>query len=55
MNEAEKIKELRNLSGASLLECKKALRRCGGDINLALVELRKRGNEPPDPEPAIID
>lgn len=41
---AEMVKELRESSGASLLECKKALLRCGGDMEQALVSLREQGN-----------
>lgn len=50
-DEAAKVKELRHKSGASLLECKKALRRCGGNERRALAELRNPGHEPPEPEP----
>lgn len=49
-DEAAKVKELRYKSGAGLLDCKRALRRCGGDIRLALAELRNTGDEPPEPE-----
>ncbi len=55
MDEAEKIKELRHLSGAGLLKCKKVLERCGGDLDRALAELQERGDGPPEPEPEIID
>lgn len=55
MNEAATIKELRRMSGASLLGCKKALQRCGGDVNLALAQLRERDDEPPEPEPEPVD
>lgn len=35
------VKELRERTGLGLLECKKALATCGGDIELAIEELRK--------------
>lgn len=35
------VKELRERTGLGLLECKKALAACGGDIELAIEELRK--------------
>lgn len=54
-DKAEKIRELRYKSGAGLLECKRALRRCGGDEHLALAELRNSGDEPPDPEPEPVE
>lgn len=41
----ELIKELRNLTCASIAECKKALHECEGDIKKAAVLLRKRGLE----------
>jgi len=53
--EAQKVKELREKSGAGLLECAKALRRCGGDAHLALLELRRGGDEPPEPEPETVE
>lgn len=53
-SEASKVKELRSSSGASLLECKKALLRCGGDVTLALAELRKGDKGPPEPEPDTV-
>ena len=54
-DEAEKIRKLRFESGAGLLACKRALRRYGGDVRLALAELRKRGDEPPEPEPETVE
>ncbi len=39
------IKELRNLTGASIAHCKKALEETGGDIQKAIVWLRKYGLE----------
>jgi elongation factor Ts len=38
---AAQVKELRERTGLGLLECKKALAACGGDIELAIEELRK--------------
>jgi elongation factor Ts len=40
---AELVKKLREMSGAPMMECKKALEETGGDLEKALVELRKRG------------
>jgi len=54
-DEANDVKHLREESGASLLECKKALRRCGGDMYLALIDLQKRGDGPPEAEPEVLD
>lgn len=39
----EKIKELREMSGAGLMDCKKALAETGGDIEAAIDFLRKKG------------
>lgn len=39
----EKIKELREISGAGLMDCKKALTETGGDIEGAVEWLRKKG------------
>lgn len=41
----ESIKELRNLTSASMAECKKALSETSGDVSKAVVLLRKRGLE----------
>jgi elongation factor Ts len=38
---AAQVKELRERTGLGLLECKKALAACGGDIEQAIEELRK--------------
>ena len=35
------VKELRERTGLGLLECKKALAACDGDVELAIEELRK--------------
>ncbi|MEB3237637.1 MAG: translation elongation factor Ts [Candidatus Sericytochromatia bacterium] len=40
---AAKVKELRELTGAGMMECKKALVETGGDVQKAVDELRKRG------------
>ncbi|OGO43152.1 MAG: elongation factor Ts [Chloroflexi bacterium RBG_16_58_8] len=37
------IKELRETSGAGVMECRSALISCGGDIEKALAKLRERG------------
>jgi len=40
---AEQVKKLREISGAPMMECKKALEEAGGDIEKAYTILRKRG------------
>ena len=40
---AQLVKELREKSGAGLMDCKKALEETGGDINQAVQVLRKKG------------
>ena len=40
---ANLVKELRDLTGAGMMECKKALLSTNGDIALAVEELRKKG------------
>jgi elongation factor Ts len=40
---AATVKKLREMSGAPMMECKKALEAVGGDLELAFTELRKRG------------
>ncbi len=42
---SEQIKELRNQTGISVMQCKKALEETGGDMEKALVVLRKKGAE----------
>ena len=37
------VKELREKSGAGMMDCKKALAACGGDMEKAMTELRKAG------------
>ena len=39
----EKIKELREKTGAGMVECSKALKESNGDIELAVEILRKKG------------
>ncbi len=41
----ELIKELRDRTGVSVMECKKALEETGGDIEKALVVLRKKSGD----------
>ena len=43
MTTSEMIKQLRERTGAGMLDCKKALEACGGDIEKAIEELRKKG------------
>lgn len=40
---AQQVKELREKTGAGLMECKKALQEAGGDVDAAVTVLRKRG------------
>src|SRR4030042_474742 len=40
---AEVVKKLRDISGAPMMECKKALEEAGGDQEKAFTVLRKRG------------
>lgn len=42
---SEQIKELRDTTGISVMQCKKALVEAGGDMEKALVILRKKGGE----------
>lgn len=41
----EQIKELRDMSGVSIMQCKKALEEAGGDIKKAIVILQKKSGE----------
>jgi len=41
--DAKSVKELRNISGAGMMECKKALDKADGDIEAALKFLREQG------------
>jgi elongation factor Ts len=40
---ANMVKELRDKTGISMMECKAALAECGGDMEKAVVVLRKKG------------
>nr|YP_010904068.1 translation elongation factor Ts [Caulacanthus ustulatus]WCH57319.1 translation elongation factor Ts [Caulacanthus ustulatus] len=40
---AEYVKELRSKTGAGMMDCKKALQASGGDMELAVENLRKKG------------
>lgn len=40
---AKNVKELRNKTGAGMMNCKKALQASNGDINLAIESLRQQG------------
>lgn len=40
---AEQIKELREASGAGILDCRKALEESGGDMDKAIIFLREKG------------
>lgn len=45
---ASQVKELRERTGAGMMECKKALEASAGDINRAIEELRKKGRAKAD-------
>lgn len=40
---AQQVKELREITGAGMMDCKKALEECNGDIEKAIDFLRKKG------------
>ena len=40
---AATVKGLRDRTGLGMMECKKALNECGGDIEKAIIILRKKG------------
>ena len=40
---ADQVKQLRDMTGAGMMECKKALAETGGDLNKAVDALRKSG------------
>lgn len=42
---SEVLKQLRDATGISVMQCKKALEEAGGDMEKALVILRKKGSE----------
>jgi len=39
----EQVKELRDMTGVSIMQCKKALEESGGDISKAVIILQKKG------------
>ncbi|MEK7120742.1 MAG: elongation factor Ts, partial [Patescibacteria group bacterium] len=41
----KEIKELRDATGISVMQCKKALEEVGGDLEKALIILRKKSSE----------
>ncbi len=41
----EQIKELRDKTGVSVMQCKKALEEAGGDMDKAMIILRKKGSD----------
>ena len=43
LNNMENIKQLREMTGAGMVDCKKALDEAGGDLNQAVEILRKKG------------
>lgn len=43
VNEAEMVKELRGITGAGIMDCRRALQETKWDIQQAIDELRKRG------------
>ena len=43
MISAQQVKELRESTGAGMMDCKKALVECNGDMEKAIVWLRERG------------
>lgn len=45
---AQLVKELRERTGAGMMECKKALTATGGDIEKAIEEMRKSGQAKAD-------
>ena len=42
---AADVKKLRDLTGAGMMDCKKALAEANGDIEKAIEELRKKGQK----------
>ena len=43
MISAKEVNELRNKTGAGMMDCKKALTECNGDIEKAIDWLREKG------------
>ena len=54
-SQSESVKELRTLTGLGLLECKKLLAQCDGDIARVLELLRKGSEGPEEPEPEPVE
>ncbi|MDV7398953.1 elongation factor Ts, partial [Arthrospira platensis SPKY1] len=48
------VKELRERTGAGMMECKKALREVGGDIEAAVELMRKAGQAKADKKASRI-
>ena len=42
---AKDVKQLRDMTGAGMMDCKKALKEAGGDIDKAIEHLRKKGQK----------
>ena len=40
---AKQVKELRDITGAGMLDCKKALEQTNGDVEKAVIYLREKG------------
>jgi hypothetical protein len=51
----EMVKELRDLSGAKMMECKRVLQESDGDMKLALTRLLDGEDGPAEPEPEPVD
>nr|YP_009295787.1 elongation factor Ts [Schimmelmannia schousboei]AOM64722.1 elongation factor Ts [Schimmelmannia schousboei] len=51
---AQYVKELRNKTGAGMMDCKKALQDSEGDINIAIESLRKKGLASADKKSARV-
>ena len=45
---AQMVKELRDRTGAGMMDCKKALKECNGDVDLAISMMRKAGQAKAD-------
>ena len=54
MISAEQVRELRELTGAGMMECKKALTDANGDFEKAIVLLRERGLKEVDNQRFVI-
>ena len=51
---ATMVKELRERTGAGMMECKKALTECGGDMDAAIEQMRKSGQAKADKKASRI-